>query len=469
MAQHSPLITPPSAALTRDDILAWFASGEKTRDAWGIGTEHEKFLFDCRSHRRPPYDGADGIEGILTRIAGRAGWRGVYEAGKIIAVKHSDGSSITLEPGGQMELSGAIMANVHQTCSETQNHLRLMSEVIDQSHIWMLGLGFDPKWRREDIAWMPKGRYAIMRRYMPKVGTKGLDMMLRTCTIQVNLDYASEADMAQKFRTALALQPIATALFANSPFVEGKPSGVLSNRAMAWADTDAARCGVPEVVFDAGFGYEAWLDYVLDVPMYFLERDGGYVDVAGESFREFMRGELAGFPGEYPSLADWEAHTTTVFPEVRLKRFLEMRGADGGDWTMICGLPALWTGILYDDEALAAAAEFAGEFGVEEVRAGFLSAAQDGLAGRIGGYALYEAAERLLGLALAGLQRRQIVDKHGADETQYLTPIKKLLAQRTTPAEVLLAEYRDGWGENIDRIYDTHRLQPSSATQSTGT
>lgn len=444
--------------------MAWFASGAKPPSAWGIGTEHEKFLFDCRSHRRPPYAGDNGIEGILTRIAGKDGWRGVYEEGKIIAVKHNDGSSITLEPGGQMELSGAIMRNLHATCRETQNHLRLMGEVMDVSCIWMLGLGFDPKWQREDVPWMPKGRYAIMRNYMPKVGERGLDMMLRTCTIQVNLDYASEADMVMKFRTALALQPIATALFANSPFVAGKPSGVLSNRAMAWGATDADRCGVPEAVFDAGFGYEMWMDYVLDVPMYFLERDGGYVDVAGRSFRDFMAGGLAGFAGQYPGLADWESHITTVFPEVRLKRFLEMRGADGGDWAMICALPALWTGILYDEEALAAAAEFAAGFDASDTKEAFFSAAKDGLAGRIGKCDMYEAAGRLVAIALAGLKRRGIVDKDGADETQYLTPIKHLLEGRTTQAELLLAEYEGAWGKNIDHIYESHRLQARGAT-----
>ena len=458
MAGKSPLV--------RDMLVAWFAAGAKPRGDWGIGTEHEKFLFDCKTHRRPSYEEDGGIGDILGRIAGCAGWQGVVEKGNIIAVKHSDGSSITLEPGGQLELSGAVKQNLHQTCRETQSHLRLMAEVIDDGCIWMLGLGFDPKWQRGEVPWMPKGRYRIMRDYMPKVGTQGLDMMLRTCTIQVNLDYGSEADMVRKFRTALALQPVATALFANSPFKDGKPSGLLSTRAMAWANTDEVRCGVPAVVFDDGFGYEAWVDYVLDVPMYFLQRDGGYADVAGLSFREFMAGRLAGYEGEYPTLADWESHITTVFPEVRLKRFLEMRGADGGDWTMICALPSLWTGILYDEAALAEAAELAANFNVADVRNACLSAATDGLRGRIGDMDMLAVARRMLQLAAAGLTRRGIVDASGNDETQYLLPIKQLVAQGTTQAELLLAEYHGTWRGEIDHIYAAHRLEARGKTAS---
>ena len=451
MTEHAPL--------TRDAMVQYFADGEKPRAEWGIGTEHEKLLFDCQSHRRPSYEESGGIGAILGRIAELDGWTPIVEQGHIIALKYSDGASITLEPGGQFELSGAVLSNLHQTCAETASHLQLMTEIMDGDCIWMLGIGFDPVWARDEIPWMPKGRYQIMRDYMPKVGTKGLDMMLRTCTIQVNLDFSSEADMAKKFRTSLALQPLATAIFANSPFIEGKPSGYLSARAAAWVDTDAARSGVPRAVFDAGFGYEQWVDYLLDVPMYFIHDGDCYKDVAGESFRDFLAGNLRGFAGRLPNLADWEDHTTTAFPEVRLKRFLEMRGADGGDWGMICALPAFWVGLLYDDEALDEASALVKNLGAEDVLNGRMSAAKDGLKGQLGGYDMAQLAGEVLNLAEAGLRRRGCINDSGDDESLYLQPIKSLIDKGETQADRLLAEYYDAWNQDVRPLYDAHRLK----------
>ena len=348
--------TPGDPIADKRQLVEYLESGSKPPAAWRIGTEHEKFVFRRSDLRRVPYGGPDGIAALLQGMM-RFGWKPVVENGNTIALSNDARCSITLEPGGQFELSGAPLETVHQTCDEVHEHLRQVREVCDELGLGMIGLGFDPKWRREDISWMPKARYRIMRDYMPKKGRLGLDMMLRTCTVQTNLDYQSEADMVKKFRVSLALQPVAVALFANSPFVQGKPSGLLSQRSLVWTDTDPDRCGTLPFVFEAGFGFERYVNYMLDVPMYFVYRDGRYIDASGLSFRDFMAGRLAVLPGEIPRLGDWIDHLTTAFPEVRLKTFLEMRGADGGPWRRLCALPALWVGILYDGTALDAAAD----------------------------------------------------------------------------------------------------------------
>src|SRR3954466_12639760 len=340
---------------SRDDLLAPFIKGEKPKDGWRIGTEHEKFVYRRADHRAPSYDEPGGIHDLLMALT-EYGWEPVEEGGNVIALAGPDGT-VSLEPAGQLELSGAALEHLHETCAEAGRHLNQVKAVGDKLGLGFLGVGMWPDKRREDLPVMPKGRYAIMLRYMPEVGSLGLDMMLRTCTIQVNLDYSSEADMVKKFRAGLALQPVATALFANLPFTEGKPNGFRSFRSHIWEDTDPDRTGMLPFVFEDGFGYERYCDYALDVPMYFVFRDGRYIDVAGESFGAFLNGKLPQLPGEKPSVADWTDHLSTAFPEVRLKSFLEMRGADGGRWSRICGLPALWVGLLYDDQALDAAWE----------------------------------------------------------------------------------------------------------------
>ncbi len=337
------------------ELTAYLAGGVRAPTDWRIGTEHEKFGFRDDDLKPPEFGGERGIGALLEGIASRFGWERSYDGANLIALKRPDGGSITLEPAGQLELSGAQLATLHQTCCEVEGHLREVRSVADEVGVSFLGMGFQPKWRREDMPWMPKGRYKLMREYMPKRGQLGLDMMTRTCTVQVNLDVASEADMVKKFRVSLALQSVATALFADSPFTEGKPNGFQSYRSHIWTDTDPDRTGLLDFVFEDGFGYERYVQYMLDVPMYFVYRDGKYLDATGLSFRDFVAGKLPILPGERPTLSDWADHLTTAFPEVRLKRYLEMRGADSGPWGRICALPALWVGLLYDQVALDAA------------------------------------------------------------------------------------------------------------------
>ncbi|MDC1118329.1 glutamate--cysteine ligase [Alphaproteobacteria bacterium] len=453
MGSHSTIIKDV------EQLVEWLAKGAKPAADWRIGTEHEKFLFHRDSLRPVAYDGDSGVEAMLNALCKAIGDKAtpIIEKGKIIGLKDGDGGSVSLEPGGQLELSGAPLSNLHQTCAETGRHLLHMRAVSSALGVGMLGIGFQPKWRRDDISWMPKGRYQIMRNHMPKVGTMGLDMMLRSCTVQVNLDYADEDDMRQKFRTSLALQPIATALFANSPFKDGKPSGWLSGRAHVWTDTDNARCGVPSCVFDPHFGYEQWVDYILDVPMYFLHRGEGYVDVAGKSFRDYLAGTLAGFEGEPPQMADFEDHITTAFPEVRLKQYLEMRGADSGSWANICALPAYWVGLLYCDEALAEAEDLVSDIGADDVMEARLSVAKDGLRGKLGSHDVAMLAKKTIDIASKGLRNRGIFDDGGDDESGFLQPLRKVIATQKTPAEVMLDLYHGDWAEDIDQVFTSNR------------
>ena len=436
------------------DLVEWFRQGETPAEDWLIGTEHEKFLFNVLTNRRPSYEGEAGIGALLTKLLQVTGGEAMMEGNNIIGIKDPNGGSLTLEPGGQFELSGAPLKTLHDTCRESNTHLALMRDICGGLGIGMLGVGYDPKWTRDDVPWMPKGRYKIMRAHMPTVGTLGLDMMQRTATIQVNLDYMNEADMVRKFRTSLVLQPIATAIFANSPFKEGKPSGFLSTRAETWTDTDNARSGVPSCVFDDGFGYEQWADYILNVPMYFLHRGDDYLDVAGQSFKDFMAGNLNGYAGVLPVMADWEDHVTTAFPEVRLKQYLEMRGADGGAWNMICALPALWVGLLYDDQALDAAEDLAKGFTADDVLDARMEAAKYGLKGKIGGQDMLALSRQMVSIASDGLQRRNRLSPTGDNEVSFLEPLRKITDTGITQAEDLLERYHQSWASSIDCIYD---------------
>ncbi|MET4700262.1 glutamate--cysteine ligase [Constrictibacter sp. MBR-5] len=449
------MAAPPAPGGTpitdRRQLVEWFEQGNKPASAWRIGTEHEKFAFRRSDLRRLPYEGPDGIGAVLNGLL-RFGWEPISEGGNIIALA-KDGCSITLEPGGQFELSGAPLETLHQTCDEVHTHLAQVKAVGDELGIGMVGLGFDPKWRREDIGWMPKGRYRVMREYMPKKGKLGLDMMLRTCTVQVNLDYSSEADMVRKFQVSLALQPVATAIFANSPFIEGKPAGMLSARSHVWTDTDPDRCGMLDFVFEDGFGFERYADYILDVPMYFVYRDGKYVDASGQSFRDFLEGRLPALPGEKPLITDWADHITTAFPEVRLKRYLEMRGADGGPWRRICALPALWVGLLYDQASLDAAWNLTKDWTREERNALRDEAPRLGLATPFRGGTLRDIAVEVLKIARAGLRARARLDRAGEDESGFLTSIEEVVSSGKTPAEVLLDAYATRWNGSVDPIY----------------
>ncbi|MDP8994234.1 MAG: glutamate--cysteine ligase [Pseudomonadota bacterium] len=438
---------------TREDLLTPFIGGEKPKAEWRIGTEHEKFVYRRQDHRAPSYDEPGGIRDLLLGMTA-FGWAPVEEGGRVIALSGPDGT-ISLEPAGQLELSGAQLEHLHQTCAEADRHLKQVKAVGDRLGVGFLGLGMWPDKRRGDLPVMPKGRYAIMLRYMPRVGRLGLDMMLRTCTIQVNLDYSSEADMARKFRVGLALQPLATALFANSPFTEGKPNGFLSYRSHIWSDTDAARTGMLPFVFEEGFGYERYLDYALDVPMYFVFRDGRYVDAAGQSFRDFMEGKLPALPGERPRLSDWTDHLSTAFPEVRMKSFLEMRGADGGPWSRICALPALWVGLLYDQSALDAAWDEVKGWQIDERQRLRDSVPKQGLQAETpGGERLLDLGRRILAIAEAGLVARGRLNAAGDNESGFLDPLRVILASGKTPAERLLDRYRGPWAGDVSKVYE---------------
>ena len=445
----SPLIE------SRDDLLAVFEGGEKPREDWRVGTEHEKFVYRLADHRAPSWEEPGGIRDLLTALT-EFGWQPVEEEGKVIALTGTDGT-ISLEPAGQLELSGAPLATLHETCAEASRHLDQVKAVGERLGLGFLGLGMWPDKTRNELPIMPKGRYGIMLRHMPRVGNLGLDMMLRTCTIQANLDYSSEADMVKKFRVGLALQPVATALFANSPLTEGQPNGYKSFRSHIWEDTDPARTGMLPFVFEDGFGYERYCDYALDVPMYFVFRDGKYIDAAGLSFRDFLDGKLSVLPGETPTMADWTDHLSTAFPEVRLKSFLEMRGADGGRWGRICALPALWVGLLYSGTALDAAWDLVRHWSIEEREALRHAVPRQALDSPVpGGGTVRDLAARVLDIAAAGLTERAELNAAGDNEGGFLDPLREVVASGKTFADRMLDRYHGDWNGDVRHIYEEY-------------
>ena len=438
----------------RDDLVNWLAQGVKPKSQFRIGTEHEKFAFTLEGHHPVPYEGRRGIRALLEGMQHLLGWEPIMEGSNIIGLFDvTGGGAISLEPGGQFELSGAQLATVHQTRSELMAHLAQVREVARPLRIGFLGIGMTPSWTRAEMPKMPKGRYKIMTAYMPKVGTLGLDMMYRTCTVQTNLDFSSEADMVKKLRVSIALQPVATALFANSPFTEGKPNGFLSFRSEIWRDTDNARAGMLPWVFEPGMGFERWVDYALDVPMYFIKHDTDYIDVAGQSFRDLMAGQLRALPGTRATISDWANHLSSIFPEVRLKRYLEMRGADSGTLPNLLALPALWAGLLYDDVSLDAAWDLVKDWSAEERQDLRDAVPKLALAATIRGRSVFEIAAEVLKLARAGLKRRNRLDPNGQDETHYLEVLEARLARKTTPAQDLLDRYNGPWRGSVDPIY----------------
>jgi glutamate--cysteine ligase len=446
---------------SRDELVAYLEAGSKPKSDWRIGTEHEKFGFYTGDHAPVPYGGERGIRALLDGLKDRFGWDPVLEKGNIIALRRKDcpkGGAVSLEPGGQLELSGAPLETVHQTQEELRQHLVEAGEVGRELGIGFLGIGFSPKWTLAETPVMPKERYRIMARYMPKRGKHGLDMMFRTATVQVNMDFGDEADMVAKLRVGLALQPVATALFADSPFTEGKPNGFQSYRAEMWRDTDPDRTGLIPFAFDEGMGFERYVDYALDVPMYFVYRDGRYIDVAGASFRDFLKGKLAALPGVRPTLDDWADHLTTLFPDVRLKRFLEMRGADAGSFAQLCALPALWTGLLYDQSALDQVSALIGGWTKTELQGLRDAVPRLGLATPFRGGTLRDVARDVVDLALLGLERRARLDRSGEDERIALAPLVETIEEGRTPADRLLADYHGPWHGNIDRLFDTNAL-----------
>ncbi|WGS51603.1 glutamate--cysteine ligase [Paraburkholderia sp. D15] len=433
-------------------LADYIAVGCKHPDEFRIGTEHEKFLFDRTTRKPLAYHGGTGINAVLQRLLDQHG-SPILDDGHLIGVRYENGAAISLEPAGQLELSGAPLASLHDTQAELHAHLDTVRAIGQELGFDAAPLGFHPTMRRDDMPWMPKRRYAIMRRYMPLVGTRGLDMMLRTCTVQVNLDYASEQDMAAKLRVSLALQPLATALFANSPFREGHPSGLMSTRADVWNDTDPDRCGIPALFMSRSFGFEPYVQWLLDdVPMYFVRRDGRYIDVAGHTFRDFIAGRIPGLDDTTPTLADFADHMTTAFTEVRLKRFLEMRGADAGSPAMMVAQSALWVGLLYDAGALADAVTLTGGIGRAELLALRRDVPRLGLDARLQGRTLRELAGDVVAIAMKGLRARARRDVHGADETQYLAPLREIAAGAPNQSEYWLGRYRDAWDGDVTRM-----------------
>ena len=440
-----------------EQLAEYIASGEKPRDAWRIGTEHEKFGYRQSDLMPLPYDAPSGqpsVKAMLEGLRDAYGWTPVLEAGHIIGLER-DGATVSLEPGGQLELSGAPLETIHQTCDEVNKHLAEVKTVADKLGAGFIGLGAAPIWSQDQMPMMPKGRYRLMTDYMGRVGTLGTQMMYRTCTVQVNLDFASEADMVQKLRVALALQPVANALFANSPFLDGKPNGWKSWRAHIWQNLDNARTGMLPFAFQDGMGYEAWVDYVLDVPMYFVYRDGKYIDALGQSFRDFMNGRLPALPGEVPTLSDWADHLTTVFPEARVKKFIEMRGADGGPWRRLCALPALWVGLIYDGSALDAAWDLVKGWDHETRENLRREAGLHALDAQVGKINMRDLAREVLAISEAGLKARARTGAGGLvpDETHFLNALNESVETGKVPADEMLAKYHGEWAGDLSRIY----------------
>jgi glutamate--cysteine ligase len=440
---------------TRDDLVRWLEQGVRPKAEFRLGTEHEKFAFTKDRHTPVPYDGARSIRALLEGMQMLLGWEPIIEADKIIGLFDvTGGGAITLEPGGQFELSGAAVESVHETSTELMAHLAQLREVAQPLGIGFLGMGMTPKWSRAEMPVMPKGRYRIMTAYMPKVGNHGLDMMYRTCTVQANLDFCSEADMVKKLRVGLALQPIATALFANSPFTEGKPNGFLSFRSQIWLDTDKDRTGMLPWAFEPGMGFERWVDYALDVPMYFVKRGDRYIDAAGQSFRDLLAGKLRALPGERAKFSDWANHLSTIFPEVRLKRYLEMRGADSGPWQRLPSLPAFWVGLMYDERSLDAAWDLVKYWSAEERQRLREEVPRLGFKATVRGRTALDLARECLALARTGLERRNRRNAEGNDESRYLLPIQSFAERGITPAGELLEKYYGPWQRSVEPAFE---------------
>ncbi len=456
MARDTTDQTPLSSVQELTDYLA---AGNKPEEKFRIGTEHEKFAFFRADNSPVPYFGENSISGLLKGLEAKSGWEPILDGENIIGLAEPSGmGAISIEPGGQFELSGAPLENIHQTCKESNAHLAVLREIAEPMGIRFLGIGGSPKWTLAETPVMPKSRYGIMSRYMPTVGTQGLDMMYRTCTIQVNLDFSSEADMRKKMRVSMKLQSLATALFASSPFTEGKLNGLQSWRGDIWRDTDNNRSGLLDFTFRDDFGFNDYVEWALDVPMYFIVRDGRYKDCTHITFRQFMNGALKGEIAAWePTMGDWTNHLSTLFPDVRLKRFLEMRGADGGPWRRICALPAFWVGLLYDATALEAADQLTKDWGFDEVNALRNAVPAEGLKAAFRGHTLYDTARDVLAISKAGLKARGKLNSEGQDETIFLSPLDEVMAKKATLAEDLLALYNGRWNGSIEPVFEEYQ------------
>ena len=441
----------------KNQLVQYLEDGCKPKSSWKIGTEHEKFGF-MKSNLKPlPYKGNCSVLGVLKGLIETFGWKPLKENDLIIGLKKDD-ANITLEPGGQLELSGGLLDSVHETCLEVATHLAEVKTIADRIGSGFIGLGSAPEWLHDEMPIMPKDRYKLMAPYMEKVGSHGTKMMFRTCTVQVNLDYSSESDMVKKMRVGLAIQPLATALFAASPFFEGKVTGFKSFRSRIWHDTDKSRTGMLPFVFDEGYGFESWVDYALDVPMYFIKRNNKYINALGLSFRDFLEGRLSILPNEKPKLSDWVDHLTTIFPEVRLKQFIEMRGADAGPWSRICALPAFWVGIIYDKNALDEAWDICKEWTSEERLKLYKDVSKLGFDAKIQNKTVKELANQILKLSENGLKNRKKINIHGTkqNECEFLSPLFSSLEQGISLADEMLIKYNKDWSKNIKQIYNEY-------------
>ena len=440
-----------------NQLIEYLASGCKPKSDWRIGTEHEKFGY-CKETLLPiPYSCDRSVLAILKGLEREFGWAPITENNNLIGLS-KNGANVSLEPGGALELSGAQVQTVFQTCDEVNEHLSQVKSIADKLNIGFIGLGAAPHWKHHEMSMMPKGRYKLMSEYMDQVGTMGKSMMFRTCTVQVNLDYSSEADMVQKMRVALALQPVATALFSNSPFFDGKLTGHKSWRSRIWRSLDAQRTGLLPFVFNEGFGFESWVEYALDVPMYFVYRDGHYINALGQSFREFMKGQLPALPGELPTLDDWADHLTTIFPEARLKKFIEMRGADAGQWHRLCALPAFWVGICYDQSSLDAAWDIVKNWDEDDRKNLRVAAAKDGLNGSVGNKKLIDLAKETVQISENGLEKRAKASSNGLhyDESLFLESLKENIEKRKSSADELLEKYHGSWNKDLTKIFEEY-------------
>ena len=434
-----------------DQLAGLLESGCKPKAAWRIGTEHEKFGWLTDSRAPLPFAGERSISAIFAGLQEKFGWQPVHEREHVIGLTRN-GANISLEPGGQFELSGAAVLNLHETAAELRQHLEEVGAIAGPMGVRFMGIGAAPEWRHDDMPVMPKGRYRLMTEYMGRVGTHGTQMMYRTCTVQVNLDYASEADMVKKLRVALALQPVATALFASSPFFEGKLNGHRSWRSRIWRGLDNSRTGMLPFVFEGDFGFQKYVDWVLDVPMYFVYRDGVYHNALGQSFRDFLKGALPALPGEKPTLSDWADHLTTVFPEARVKKYIEMRGADAGDEPHLNALPAFWVGLMYDQTALDAAWDLVKGLDAETREGLRVAASVSALRGEAGGVKLWDLARAAVGLSHAGLAAR------GLGEEALLAPLMPSLETGEVQADRWVRMFEKDWGGSLEPLYAASSL-----------
>jgi len=434
----------------RDELLEPFHAAEKPRSHWRIGTEAEKFGV-LRDGRPLPYEGERSVLAVFESLVEHHGWfaEREFEGGDIVSLRRG-GASITLEPGAQLELSGAPQETVHQTCAEFRAHMAELADISEELDIAWLGIGFHPFARREDLPWVPKLRYRIMRDYLPTRGGMAIDMMQRTATVQANLDYASEADMARKVRLALRLSPIVTAMFANSPFVEGRVTGERSHRTRVWLDVDPDRSGLLPFAWEGELTYARYVEYALDVPMFLIKRGGEILQNTGQTFRTFLED---GWEGHRATHADWEMHLNTVFPEVRLKKTIEVRGADSQDTALVCALPALWKGVLYDDDAMEAAIRVTERISYDDAERSRVGIAERALRARLAGRELAAWAGDLLDISEAGLARISNLNSHGKDERIHLAKLRSLVSEAKSPADALV-EAVDPEGDFLEQVLD---------------